>query len=274
MVEDENLQNLRLWEIASQQFIGEPFGEKAHRRQVIVFSPNGQYIAMSIHDIVSTDRAKTIQLWDAATQKALGKPLQGHTDSVESVAFSPDGKLIASGSSDKTVRLWNVATQRARGKPLCGHRSRVMSVAFTSDGRYLASGSTDRTVILWDIAKARWIHALWWNQGIMRIAITRAVSTGHTTANAVDSAKEDIMVIGDEAGTISFWAISRLNAGIRFLGMPRYKTMSLLAVGVNLAGCRMDQQSKRLLEQYNADVSKVKIVDKTVLPLEEKNSKH
>ena len=70
------------------------------------------------------------------------------------------------------------------------------------------------------------------------------------------SAEEDLL-----AGTISFWAVSYKEAAIRFLGMPRHSAMLLLVNGIVLKGCQMDSLGKRLLTQYGADVSKVKVVE-------------
>ncbi len=136
---------IRLWDVATQQPLGEPLRGHTAIVNSVAFSPDGTILASASGD-------KTIRLWDVASGLPLGEPLYGHTDFIGSVAFSPDGTILASASSDQTIRLWNVASRQPLGEPLYGHTASIWSVAFSPDGKILASASEDTTIRLWDVA--------------------------------------------------------------------------------------------------------------------------
>jgi WD40 repeat protein len=136
---------IRFWDVATQQLLGEPIAAHTDAVFSVAFSPDSKLLASGGDD-------NEIRLWDVQTHQPIGTPLVGHTNSVISVAFSPDGKTLASGSQDKEVRLWDVATHAMIGQPLIGHTRAVYSVAFSPDGKILASGSWDKNIILWNIA--------------------------------------------------------------------------------------------------------------------------
>ena len=249
---------LDLLDVVRQVPLGKPMRGHRDSVQSVSFSPDGKLI-------VSGSKDTTLRLWDVTQQAPLGKPLEGHTGVVTSVAFSPDGRLIASASGDKTVRLWNVATQAPLGKPMTGHKGEVQSVSFSPDGKLIVSGSESHTVRLWKTATGCCLTVLYWHYSITTVAMTPSPCLTLLDAKKAQpmpmlskmEIDEDMLAIGDEMGALSFWAVSRKDASIRFVGMPRHASMPLLLDGIALRGCRMDQQSKRLLAQYRAKVDEV-----------------
>jgi WD40 repeat protein len=100
---------VRLWDLATQQPLGEPLVGHSNAVNSVAFNPDGKTLA-------SKSANKTV-LWDVATRQPL---LVGHSKGWYSkgdcVAFSPDGKILASGSNDNTVRLWDLATRQQLGR--------------------------------------------------------------------------------------------------------------------------------------------------------------
>jgi WD40 repeat protein len=219
-----------LWEVATEQQIGEPL--QGHTSEVlsVAFSPDGTTLASGSWDqtIILWDVASgqprgdpllghtstvnsvafspdgttlasasgfTIRLWDVASGQPIGDPLQGHTSVVESVAFSPDSTMLASASADQTIRLWEVATGQPIGDPLTGHTSTVNSVAFSPDGITLASGSFHSTIRLWDVTTGQPIGD---------------PLTGHTDAvwSVAFSPDGITLVSGSQDGTIRLWDVA------------------------------------------------------------------
>ena len=186
---------VRLWDVATHQQIGKPFGD-SNGPHAVAFSPDRKTLA-------SSDDDGTVRLWDVATQQQIGKPFTGFTGSVHLafspdgktlatgddatmrlwnvadrqqigksltgstgpywVAFSPDGKTLATGDAGAMVQLWDAATHQQVGKPFGGSNGEVESVAFSPDGKTLASGDADGTVQLWDVATHRQIDN--WSTG-------------------------------------------------------------------------------------------------------------
>ena len=97
-------QTIRLWEAAT----GKPkavlmgvsneneWGESATYGAYLVFSPDGQTLALGSRD-------KSIRLWEMATGK-LKAVLAGHADSIISISFSPDGQTLATASFDDIAK--------------------------------------------------------------------------------------------------------------------------------------------------------------------------
>lgn len=211
---------------------------------------------------------ETIRLWDVEKQAPLGEPLLGHTAQVMSVAFSPDGHYLASGGwNDRTVFLWDI-TQQPPQRNLLGYIEPVTSVAFSPDGRYLAS-SSENCVRLWEVPSGRCLSVFHWQYDVTTVALIRSPVSASGSMEAKSSSnepkesagEENWLAIGDDAGMISFWAVSSKDASLQFVGMPPHPSMPLYPRGAKLQGCQMDKMGQRLLAQYGADVSGVVVED-------------
>ena len=128
---------------------------------------------------------KPLNLWDAETGELL-RTFDAPGDSVDFVGFSPDGNMLAStGSKDRTIQLWDTETG-ALLRTLTGHSDFVFSVAFSPDGKLLASGSFDASVKLWDVKTGALFRTLSGHRGdVMPVVFS---PDGKTLASSGDDA--------------------------------------------------------------------------------------
>ena len=148
---DTKHDGLRLWDLATEEFVGSPLTGHTGHVYSVAFSTGGDPVRLA-----SAGEDGTVRRWDPATGDPVGPPLTGHDGLVFSVAFSTGtGRaLLASAGEDGTVRRWDPATGDPVGPPLTGHDGPVCSVAFsTGTGpAVLASAGVDGTVRRWDPA--------------------------------------------------------------------------------------------------------------------------
>ena len=180
---------LRMWDTASQKFLGEiqahPISPNRNAVSAIAFAPKGEFVATAGED-------RTVCVWDEFTHKKVAelkshtdripalawspdaqllisagwdtsarvwRPphtdplmlLNSHADQVNVVAYSPDGKYLACADSDFDIYLWTDPEAASRGPVLKGHNDEVRCLAFSPDGTKLASAGSDRVVHVWDV---------------------------------------------------------------------------------------------------------------------------
>lgn len=130
------------------------------RRALIIFSPDGQTIAIS-------SKARTVRLYDAHTGQ-LKLTLKGGKDGLNGFAFSPDGRTVATlDSLDKTVRLWDASTGEMKAT-LSGRKRNMetklkagmvsqldpsesfVPISFSPDGGTVLTEREDDVVDLWE----------------------------------------------------------------------------------------------------------------------------
>ncbi|MDF3015766.1 MAG: NTPase-like protein [Thermomicrobiales bacterium] len=149
---------VRLWDTATGQQIGEPLVQDYESVFAVAFSPDGTMLASggcgAQHRVNYACPRGAVLLWDLQTRQVVGR-LEGHEEFVDALAFDPSGRLLASASGDETIILWDVATRQPLGPPLDGHTAGVSAIAFSPDGQILASAGSDNSVVLWDVAGRR-----------------------------------------------------------------------------------------------------------------------
>lgn len=128
----------------------------------IVFSPDGQYLAIASDD----GTAQVLDAGSALVRQALehdpkgGKPdvsagggfswrAHGHAARVLALAFTVDGEKLVTANEDGKLRIWRVGASEP--SVVLQHEGKVVSIAIHANGRYLATGSGDGTARLWDL---------------------------------------------------------------------------------------------------------------------------
>jgi len=135
---------IRLWDAASGQPVGQPLKSNPGQPVAMAFSPDGKTLASGSYE--------SIYLWDVAGEHLKSQPIK---TSLDSLAFSPDGKILAAGSFN-SITLWDATSGQSIGPSVTGQFGIVYSLAFSPDGKTLASGDNGGEVILWDIDPASW----------------------------------------------------------------------------------------------------------------------
>ncbi|KAL9023664.1 MAG: hypothetical protein Q9196_007056 [Gyalolechia fulgens] len=131
---------IQVWDVAVGKVeLNLEITETAGRPGQIVFSPNGEVLALLFLD--------SVQLWDMRTGVCISMLTGSNV-----VAFSPDGELFASGSTTDQVRVWNMQKDELHCT-LDGHTEYLDTLNFSEDGRTLLSGSGDLTARVWDIQR-------------------------------------------------------------------------------------------------------------------------
>jgi WD40 repeat protein len=185
----------------------------------------------------------------AADKPMVPRLLTTRKNYVSSIAFSRDSQSLAFGSEVGNVELWNIADTvpwALRSWP-AHPRAEVTSITFSPDGLFLASGGLNGTVQLVRLGDKKNFRSmpttLVWHQLIWSIAFANDRWPG--------LADDEVgFAIGDEADTVSFWALSSKQGKMRFFDMPSHFAMTLQADGAKIAGSKMSKLSSRLLNQY------------------------
>jgi WD40 repeat protein/serine/threonine protein kinase len=116
---------------------------------VLVFSPDGQYIAAAGDD-------NRIWLWTTNDWQLAGDPLEGHTNWVRDLKFLPvdDSLILASGSSDGRVVFRDISTGEILQVIATNHTvgSGVWRLTFSPDAALMMTVSQDQTAQLWEVS--------------------------------------------------------------------------------------------------------------------------
>lgn len=135
--------NLKLWDLSSHRYISGPMGSGGLESTAIVFSQDGERLA------VAEDRS--VHRWDVATTRPINTGLTVPA-AITAVAFSPDSRTLATTDADGALQLWDIQTGKPRGQAIQAHSGEADAVAFTPDGKIVASSGTDRKIRFWSVA--------------------------------------------------------------------------------------------------------------------------
>jgi WD40 repeat protein/tetratricopeptide (TPR) repeat protein/tRNA A-37 threonylcarbamoyl transferase component Bud32 len=141
---------IQLWDTATGQPIGEPFGPTGRKARLtaLAFTPDGRGLlaGTTTREPRDPDSSGDAQVWDVATGRPRSQPVKvpGWV-----AAFSRDGRLLAAISNEldakfqsTRVRFFEAATGRQVGSPLTHDRPVHDAIAFSPDGRTLLTGDS------------------------------------------------------------------------------------------------------------------------------------
>ncbi|GIJ68395.1 Hsp70 family protein [Virgisporangium ochraceum] len=134
-----------LWDVPSNQRLGDPLHVDAYVLHRAGFSPTGT--------TVLTVGSGGAGLWDTAGHTLLHTLGGTHDADVTGGGFTRDGDVVATVSADRTVALWRAGSGQPVGDPLTGHDGAVVSIAFSQDGKTFATGDDGGSVCLWELTR-------------------------------------------------------------------------------------------------------------------------
>ncbi|WP_143021447.1 WD40 repeat domain-containing serine/threonine protein kinase [Prauserella marina] len=157
--EEKNYSTVRLWDVDSQQALGE----------TITLPQDGSYEYLISRDssrLLTISRAAegtVLRLWDTASGNQIRQPIDIHVnlDAMEAHSIlSPDDRTIMTIERSE-VRLWDAENGRELGSIDADHArtdeseededSEIHSARFSPDGKTLATANDDHTLRLWKI---------------------------------------------------------------------------------------------------------------------------
>jgi WD40 repeat protein/tetratricopeptide (TPR) repeat protein len=143
----KNNSQVRLWDLATHQPIGEPMRHRdSGSTGVVAFSPDGETLLSVSHDGLAWR-------WDARTTRPIGRPIRHPTGFLGAV-FRRDGRAVLTGTRDGTARLWDLRTGEPLSPPV-NRPSAATALAIRPDGAAFAAGYADGMTRLWDLATGR-----------------------------------------------------------------------------------------------------------------------
>ena len=194
---------IQLWDLETEQLVGEPLIGHTNWVEAVIFNPEGQILASGSED-------STIILWDVASQQPIGEPLTGHTSNVDTLDFSPDGNLLASVSwdNDQIFFLWDITVDPPKRMVIGseGDADCFMGLVISPDDKTLATtgrcstsntddGTCQGGIQFWDIVSGEPISQP------MRGNTASAITT------MVFSPDGEVLVSGGADGII-FWDVN------------------------------------------------------------------
>jgi WD40 repeat protein len=172
---------LQLWDAATGQSIGKPFGTSQDRVSRDAWNSSGTQVVTAAGD-------KGAQIWEVHSGRLL-QPINQNTEPVTSAAWNPTDQTVATGSTEGTAGVWNA--QNGGNLLLFSTGHQINSVSWSSSGRTLLAGGNDS-----------YVH-------IYAIGVEQAVLSGGNavvTATTFSPDRSQI-VVGSSDGTIRIYFV-------------------------------------------------------------------
>ena len=262
-----NLSNSDLPKVGDPQKTNKNFLFNSMDRTALLFSTDSQklicagdlhYSGIGRYSIYG-DSMGFIEIWDLNSLKllqyALIEEMRNHIFLLE---LSSDNRIILFSDCRSQLSLWRL-DQPIRERLNREIKTDIFFSKFSPDNQTIFLGGFSQLIQIWDVASFTCVQTVSFNTEVLSIALTaQQVCPGQKP-------DEDLLVVGDRNGVISFWGVSRTTRAKRFLTMPGPQPnahVTLDASETKLKGCRMSQKGQKLLQQAGADVSEVKIIEK------------
>ena len=164
LVGDE-MGNIRFWNLASGQCIGEIKGRERVAIRDVAVSPDGMLIA-------ALDHRGCLRVWKVSNLVRIAEKASYEVSLLGSVdahlkygikcQFSPDSTMLLTTSADATAKLWTIDCNSTEPtlvltQEFLGHTKWVWDCAFSADSAYVITASSDESVRLWDAASGAMI---------------------------------------------------------------------------------------------------------------------
>jgi WD40 repeat protein len=181
--------SLYMWDIENEELLFTTYLVDMHTigSDSLVFSPNGELVAVSTGDVFIIDiesgqmtfsnvsdtfsrsdelvtavdfspdgsRLVTahdgfISIWDVTNGEKV-KTIQGHEDKkINAIAFTPDGNRIVSAGWDDNLRVWD-STSGAEILSIPAGQDGISVFAVSPDGKMVVTGGSNGSLCLWDL---------------------------------------------------------------------------------------------------------------------------
>ncbi|MFH8407413.1 caspase family protein [Streptomyces sp. NPDC018019] len=191
----------RVWDLATQQQVGEPLAAGIGVSAVAV-GDIGDYTVALTGGVDGT-----VEVWDLSAGQQYGTGMRGHTNRIEDIAIGEVGgrPVVLTASGDGTARLWDLTTRQQIGRNLTAHKRTVHAAALGEvAGRPVAvTGGADKRAYVWDLTDL--LHGT--GQRIEGEPLTG--HTGDVTAVAVGRRDgRAVALTGDDSGLLRLWDVA------------------------------------------------------------------
>jgi WD40 repeat protein len=169
------------------------FGESMDVLDPVVFSPDGQRIAVG---------SRSVAIWDAASGAQIASwPVEGGR--ATALAFCRRGEQLVCGCEDGSVRVWDVGDNRTM-TPAIRHQSRILGLAVSAEGAVLAISSRDAASL--------------WNMGGDNSVRQVPVPLSEAVQSLALSSDGELLVTGLVSGLVRLWRTPEIKRFIRLRG--------------------------------------------------------
>jgi WD40 repeat protein len=129
---------IRLYRHRTQQFVRREFETLDGEISAMVFSPNGEQLAVGTMD-------GNIYVMDCISGRCAAN--FAHARAIVCLAFEASGLLLGSGGADKKAMVWDIAHKTKKNDIVVEHEDNVAAVAFSEDGTNFISSCDERLIL-------------------------------------------------------------------------------------------------------------------------------